>query len=94
MVRNWLGNVVGGITNKISSDQIKKFRIKRPGFAFVRGYGKTNRHNFEGPPVDLSEITKAYARDGYVRQAVDKYVELFFTAGWDLVGKNQRPLII
>ena len=60
----------------------KSMVVKRPGAAF--GAGST----FEEPSVDLLEVEKAYNSESYVRQAVDKYVDLTFKEGWTLKGKN------
>lgn len=47
----------------------------------------------QGPTdFDLTEITNAYDRESLVRQAIDRYVELIFKAGWDLVSKNQAAV--
>jgi hypothetical protein len=60
----------------------KSMIVKRPGAAF--GAGST----FEEPSVDLLEVERAYNSESYVRQAVDKYVDLTFKEGWTLKGKN------
>lgn len=67
----------------------KKFAIKRVGYAFVSG-GGSNRAQFEGPSFDLEEIESAYNTDSYIRQALDKYTELMFKAGWHFVSKNDK----
>lgn len=58
-------------------------QVKRIGLAL----GDVGR-DFQAPEFDLTQITKAYDTEAYVRQAVDKYIELMFKAGWDIVGKN------
>ncbi|WPA89492.1 portal protein [Moorella phage MTATph1] len=50
------------------------------------------RNSFETSPVDFNEIMRAYNSDGYVRQALDKYINLLFKAGWGLVGKNDKAV--
>ena len=50
------------------------------------------RDQFEGPPVDFTELMRAYASDGYIRQAIDKYINLMFKEGWNLVGKNEKAI--
>ena len=67
-------------------------KAKRVGYAFTRSIGSKKNPDFEGPPVDLTEVQKAYARDGYVRHAVDKYVELILRRGWELVGRNEKAI--
>lgn len=65
--------------------------IRRIGLAFSRG--SSSRAEFEGPEgFDLLEIEKAYNTEAYVRQAIDKYIDLMFKAGWDIVGKNQNAV--
>jgi len=82
-----------GITNAPSSSakiDPKKTIIKRLGLAFTKGTG--GKKNFEEPVFDLEEITKAYNTDSYIRQAIDKYVDLMFKADWDITGKNQNSV--
>lgn len=62
--------------------------VKRIGLALGVG---ANRE-FQAPPFDLTQITNAYDTEAYVRQAVDKYIEMMFKAGWDFVGKNQAAI--
>jgi hypothetical protein len=62
--------------------------IRRIGLAMGDNVGR----DFEAPEFDLTEITNAYNTEAYVRQAVDKYIELMFKAGWDLVGKNPKTV--
>lgn len=69
-------------------------RPKHAGLAFVpysQGTG-SGRAEFESMPVDLTLIHKAYATDSYVRQAIDKYIELIFKSKWDLVGTNMKAV--
>lgn len=58
--------------------------IKKLGLAFTEGNGR----DFELPEWDFNEITNAYNTEGYIRQAVDKYIEMMFKADWGWVGKN------
>lgn len=69
----------------------KKSIIKRIGLAFTSGSG--GRDTFEPPAgFDFDEIEKAYNTEAYVRQAMDKYIDLMFKSGWDIVGKNQNSV--
>lgn len=61
--------------------------IKKIGLAFT-GSGS----DFETPEFTFDDITNAYNAEGYVRQAIDKYIELMFKAGWDFVGKNPNAV--
>lgn len=67
---------------------------KNPGIAFVPYASQTSssRLEFESPPVDLYEIYKAYNVDSYVRQAIDKYIELMFKSGWSFTGRNNKAI--
>lgn len=60
--------------------------IKRIGLAMLSGGG--GGKDFEPPEWDFTEITNAYNTEGYIRQAVDKYIEMMFKADWKWVGKN------
>jgi hypothetical protein len=64
--------------------------IKRIGLAFVKSGSSGGRAQFETPDFDLAQITTAYDTDSYVKGAVDKYTDLIFKAGWELVGKNDQ----
>lgn len=65
--------------------------IKRVGLVYVQsGGGGSGRAQFEDAEFDLEEITSAYDTDSYVRQAVDKYTDLIFKAGWSIVGVNKN----
>lgn len=61
--------------------------IKKIGLALAGSSGSIGR-DYEEPEFDFTEITNAYNTEGYVRQAVDKYVEMIFKADYDFVGKN------
>lgn len=63
--------------------------VKRVGIAIGETVGQKD---FVSPAFDLTQIQNAYQTDGYVRQAVDKYVDLIFKAGYDIVGKNTKAV--
>lgn len=65
--------------------------IKKVGLALISGGGSAGR-DFEPAEYNFEEITDAYNTEGYVRQAVDKYIEMMFKAGWDFVGKNPNAV--
>lgn len=72
---------------------LEKTKIKRAGYAFVRSSsGGGSRANFESPEFDLDVVSAAYDTEAYVRQAIDKYVDLIFKAGWGLNGKNEKAV--
>ena len=62
--------------------------VKKVGLALDVGQSR----EFQAPEFDLTQITTAYDTEAYVRQAVDKYIEMMFKAGWDFVGKNQAAV--
>jgi hypothetical protein len=62
--------------------------VKKIGLAMDVG---TSRE-FQAPPFDLTQITNAYDTEAYVRQAIDKYIEMMFKSGWDITGKNQAAV--
>lgn len=62
--------------------------VRRIGLALGVG---TSRE-YQAPEFDLTQITTAYDTEAYVRQAVDKYIELMFKAGWDITGPNEQAV--
>lgn len=63
--------------------------IKRIGLSLSSDSGGSD---FETPDWDFNEITNAYNTEAYVRQAVDKYIEMMFKADWDWVGRNPNAV--
>lgn len=64
--------------------------IKKIGLALSQSGG--GGRDFEPPEWDFNEITNAYNTEGYIRQAVDKYIEMMFKADWGWVGKNPNAV--
>lgn len=54
--------------------------------------GIENTRDFVAPDIDFDEINLAIDADSYVAQAIERYRELMFKAGWDLVGSNPRAV--
>ena len=74
----------GRQTSEAKSDDNPLARaIKKIGFA--KNPGNTD---FQTPDFDLQQINDAYNSDSYVRQAIDKYNELMFKEGWDIVTQD------
>lgn len=48
----------------------------------------SNRAFFEAAPYDFDRIMQAADTDSYVKQALNKYNELFWKEGWKIVGEN------
>lgn len=46
------------------------------------------RAQFEVPEYDFNKIIQAVDNDSFVRQAFNKYKELLWKEGWDIVGEN------
>lgn len=87
---NWFDKLKGRFLEAPVIRNIKAAIVKKVGFAFVRDGG--GRSNFEFSPYDFREISMAYNTDGFVRQALDKYVELMFKSGWTLTGRNDNAV--
>lgn len=51
-----------------------------------------NRVNFEPAPYDFDRIIQAIDTDSYVKQAFNKYKELFWKEGWALIGDNEEAI--
>lgn len=60
---------------------------RRPVLVKDPSMGNASR-DYEQPEFGFDEVDKAYDIEPYVRQAVDKYIELIFKEGWQLVSKN------
>jgi hypothetical protein len=74
----------GGAKGSVKRDP-NQMIIKKVGLAMG---GDQASRDFQPPEFDLTQITAAYDTEAYVRQAIDKYIELMFKAGWEFVGKN------
>ena len=55
-------------------------------------YLNNNRPNFETAPYDFDRIMQAIDTDSYVKQAMNKYRELFWKEGWKIVGENPEAV--
>jgi hypothetical protein len=51
-------------------------------------YYYNTRATFEPSPYDFDRIMQAVDTDSYVKQALNKYKELFWKEGWRIVGEN------
>ena len=86
-IKNWIGKrLTGLVENSKNKDNPLARTIKKVGFAFLEG----TRNDFQESPFDFEEIDAAYNTDSYVRQALDKYIELMFKAGWKIKYKNDK----
>lgn len=86
----WLTNMFkrkSPVSEAPSRNSKTKNIVKRVGLAFT----PTSKEP-ESAPYDFHLIQTAYETDSYIRQALDKYVELMFKSGWALVGKNENAI--
>lgn len=61
--------------------------------SFALGFtGFNTRASFEEAPYDLDRVIKAADTDSFVRQAFNKYRELLWKEGWDIVGENDEAV--
>lgn len=68
--------------------EIKRQRF--PGLVFTANRPGTKQLEFEDPPFDLTDIQAAIATDSFLRQAINKYIDLIFKEGWRITSKNER----
>lgn len=52
----------------------------------------TDRSTFETPDIDFRRITMAIDTDSYARQAFNKYKELMWKEGWEIVSENPEAV--
>lgn len=55
-------------------------------------YWYNTRATFEPSPYDLERISQAVDTDSYIRQAMNKYRELFWKENWTIVGENPEAV--
>jgi len=73
--------------SKIKSEE-KSFLgdiIRKVGYSLKNDYRK-----WQKPDFDLVEVQEAYDTDSYVRQALDKYIELMFKQGWGITYRDRQ----
>jgi len=51
-------------------------------------YWYSDRATFEPSPYDFDRIMQAVDTDSYIKQAINKYKELFWKENWKIVGEN------
>lgn len=61
------------------------------GFQGSSWYYNT-RSTFEPAPYDFDRIMQAVDTDSYMRQAMNKYKELFWKEGWQITGENPEAI--
>jgi hypothetical protein len=55
-------------------------------------YYYNSRATFEPSPYDFDRIMQAADTDSYVKQAINKYKELFWKESWSIVGENPEAV--
>ena len=55
-------------------------------------YWYNSRTTFEPSPYDFERIMQAVDTDSYIKQALNKYKELFWKEGWQIVGENPEAV--
>lgn len=76
-----------------SSDMdISKISVKKIGLVFSDGSTNTNLDYEDPVGFNFTTISRAYATDSYIRQAIDKHVDFAFKQGWDLVGSDAEAV--
>jgi hypothetical protein len=91
------GNDIAVGEKTLNSDEIRSLSKSIKIAALALGFRGSSyyydmRAAFEPSPYDFNRITQATDTDGYVRQAVSKYKELFWKEGWQIVGENQEAV--
>ena len=71
----------------------KVFKVKSLGIGFNNGLSSyitkdKTRASFELAPYPLDKIIQAIDTDSYIKQGFNKYQELMWKEGWDIVGEN------
>jgi hypothetical protein len=85
-MKGWIGKKLAGIIEAADEENPLARTIKKVGFSFMEG----ERSDFQESPFELEDIDAAYNTDSYVRQALDKYIELMFKSGWNIKYKNEK----
>lgn len=69
----------------------KLFKVASQALGFTPSdYGP--RAQFESSPYDFDRIIQAIDTDSYVKQAFNKYKELTWKEGWDIVGESEEAV--
>lgn len=85
------------VAKTVSPDEVRLIPKAMKVAALALGYqGSTwyynSRSTFEPSPYDFDRIMQAVDTDSYVRQAINKYKELFWKEGWKIAGENPEAV--
>lgn len=75
----------------VTPQNLKQFIVKAVGLS-TAGSSSGRSTDFESPDYDLSEIKTACETDSYINQAMLKYSQLIFKAGYNLTSKNDNAV--
>lgn len=72
---------------------LKVFKIRSLGIGYNGGLlsfvvKDRNRASFEEAPYPFDKIIQAIDTDSYIKQGFNKYQELFWKEGWDIISEN------
>jgi hypothetical protein len=76
--------------NSSKNVQKKSTNIKRvanPVLNYQVGSGLRAQQVGTAPPFDIEAVRNAYLVDSYIRQGIDKYIEIIIKEGWKLEGQ-------
>ena len=76
----------------VTPQNLKQFIVKAVGLSMA-GSSSGRSSDFESPDYDLSEIKTACETDSYINQAMLKYSQLIFKAGYKLTSKNDNAVL-
>ena len=78
----------------VSDQKVMAKLFKAVGLAlgFSGGTYNSTRGNFEPAPYDFNRIIQAVDTDSYVKQGFNKYRELIWKEGWDIVSENPEAV--
>jgi hypothetical protein len=76
---------------------LKVFKIRSLGIGFNNGLSSyitqdKKRASFEEAPYDFDKIIQAIDTDSYIKQGFNKYQELLWKEGWDIVSENSEAV--
>lgn len=81
---------IGGSESAPARDIAPALRVRSNalGFGTFRGFTRGRRRHYEPAPYDFERIIQAADTDSFIRQGLNKYRELLWKSGWDIVSDN------
>jgi hypothetical protein len=68
--------------------------VANPALKYSVGSGMRASMIGNKPPFDITAVRSSYLVDSYIRQAIDKYVEVIIKEGWNLSGSSDSTKYI